>query len=271
MVRMVKENSHMTKRYRQHLKQHAVLFNRLLGAVGIGVICLIVVSCSNMPPLQSLELQRSSMKVTPTTLSPGDNIEIKFAYWPELNDKQLIRPDGKINLQLVDDVQAAGLTPEQLDDRLTALYDGQIKDPVITVIMRTIPKIFVGGEVKTPKTINLEGRMTVLEAIIAAGGFNRRHADTSNVLLVQHTDDRRYVSSHNMKKILKEHEGNVNSYLLSANDVVYVPRTRISKINQWVDQHLNNLLPDDFTYTITKFSLNHNSTIGYAPNFNSSN
>ena len=62
--------------------------------------------------------------VQPTTapqayvLQPGDNIEVKFAYVPDLNQNQIIRPDGKISLQLVHDVQAAGLTPSQLQDRL---------------------------------------------------------------------------------------------------------------------------------------------------------
>ena len=51
----------------------------------------------------------------------GDQLEIKFRYWPELNEIQNVRPDGKITLQMVNDVQAAGLTPEELDKKLVDL------------------------------------------------------------------------------------------------------------------------------------------------------
>ena len=55
-------------------------------------------------------------------LSPGDEIEVKFYYNPELSDRVTIRPDGRISLLLVDSVVAEGRTPEELDDILTDLY-----------------------------------------------------------------------------------------------------------------------------------------------------
>ena len=52
-------------------------------------------------------------------LQPGDTIDIKFFYYPELNDLVTIRPDGKISLQLIDEVAVEGLSPSELDDVLT--------------------------------------------------------------------------------------------------------------------------------------------------------
>ena len=56
-------------------------------------------------------------------LQPGDNLDIKFFYNPELNENVTVRPDGKISLQLIEEIRAAGLTPAQLDDLLTEQYD----------------------------------------------------------------------------------------------------------------------------------------------------
>ena len=62
-------------------------------------------------------------------LQPGDEIEIKFFYNPSLNEKLIVRPDGKISLQLIDELFVAGLTPAQLDKILTKRYATELKQP----------------------------------------------------------------------------------------------------------------------------------------------
>ena len=127
-------------------------------------------------------------------LASGDEVEVKFQYWPELDDTQTIRPDGQISLPMVDDIQAAGKSPQELDAYLTELYQMKLKDPVITVIVRTLvsQRIFVGGEVQEPGPIALEGRMDLLGAIMAAGGFINLSADPANVIVFRHQDNKRY-------------------------------------------------------------------------------
>lgn len=71
------------------------------------------------------------------TLQIGDELDIKFFYDPELNEKVTIRPDGKITLGLIDDLQAAGLTPAQLDQEITNRYSKVLKEQHINQI---IPK-----------------------------------------------------------------------------------------------------------------------------------
>jgi len=82
-------------------------------------------------------------------IQAGDQLDIKFFYNPELNDSVTVRPDGKISLQLVDEVQAAGQTPAQLDDFLTEKYAKELRKPVITVIVKSFAsqRVYVGGEV----------------------------------------------------------------------------------------------------------------------------
>ena len=233
----------------------------------LGLVCSLVVSCSSTSslPLQTVQLT-STLEPLPLILGPGDEIEVKFRYWPELNEIQAIRPDGKISLQLVDDVQAAGLTPEQLDEQLTKRYEGEIKDPVITVFVRNIvsQRVFVNGEVLTPGVLPLAGKMSVLQAVMLAGGFDLETAELSNVLLVQHMGDKRYVTSLDMKRALKDPES--DQYYLSANDIVYVPRTRIANINRWMQQHITAMVPDTpINIQLDRQGVNHSQTIGITP------
>ena len=92
-------------------------------------------------------------------LSPGDVLEIRFFYTPELNVEQTIRPDGKIMLQLVGDVEAQGKTPNELKEHLNVLYQEHLGKLDITVIVLTFSnrRVFVGGQVETPGGIPMPG------------------------------------------------------------------------------------------------------------------
>jgi polysaccharide biosynthesis/export protein PslD len=182
-------------------------------------------------------------KQTKLHLKPGDNIDVKFRYWPELDESQKVRPDGRITLQLVDEVDVAGLTPAELDAKLTLLYKDKIKDPVISVIVRELisQRIFVGGEVNRSGHFPLEGRMTVLSAIIAAGGINNQSANLKKVVVIRHRDGKRYAAEFDIKKSLIYSESGL--FVLAPQDIVWVPRTKIDEVNQWVEQHISRILP----------------------------
>ncbi|MCP4697873.1 MAG: polysaccharide export protein [Gammaproteobacteria bacterium] len=173
---------------------------------------------------------------TDFTLEPGDNIDVIFHYWPDLNDSQVIRPDGKISLQIVDDVQAAGLTPAQLDEHITKLYEKELKDPVITVVVREIAHrlVYIGGEVFIPGMIELQDKMTVLKAIMASGGFNMRTANLSSVVVIRHVDDKQYATTLNLKEALSSPEN--DSFYLAAQDIVFVPSTTTTRVKRWINE-----------------------------------
>lgn len=217
------------------------------GMTGVGrlagvCVLLAVLGCSSnlpryttaLPPLPPSDVVR---------LAPGDELEIKFQYVPELDDQQVIRPDGRISLAMVDEVMAAGLTPAQLDQKLTELYAEKLKDPVITVIVRKLAaqRVYVGGEVKTAGMIELVPGMSLLEALIAAGGPVKESADLSNVVIVRHVNGTRHMASVDLAQQLKEGVG--PDVVLAPRDIVLIPRTGIDRANQWVDQHINRLVP----------------------------
>lgn len=185
------------------------------------------------------------------TLEPGDVIEVKFRYWPELDQTQAIRPDGKIALEMVNDVQAAGMTPDELRLHLLKLYDSKLKEPVITVIVREMvnQKVFVGGEVLAPGMIPLVGRMTVLEAIMAAGGYNKVSAQMRNVVVVRRVGEKNHAVAMDLRQAMERPTSDV--FYLAPHDIVFIPRTRIDNVNQWVDQYINRVIPQtalNFSY-----------------------
>jgi protein involved in polysaccharide export with SLBB domain len=181
-----------------------------------------------------------------TTLSPGDEVQVLYTYWPELDLEQAVRPDGKISLKMVGEVHAEGKTPDELHDELVVLYADKIKDPDLTVVVSGLGshRVYVSGEVLRPGLIPINGRLTLLEAIMTAGGFDKRSAKPRDVVVVRQQDGRQYARTFNVKAMLQEEESEVVE--LQPYDVVFVPRTAIDKLDQVVDQYVNQLIPDNF-------------------------
>ncbi len=138
-------------------------------------ICVLFTSCSaavRTPGALNAQPD-SAASVQDYQIQLGDALDIKFFYHPELNESVIVRPDGRISLQLVHEVQASGLTPEQLRNSLQNRYGSQISQPEIAVIVRsfTAQKVYVDGEVAKPGLVPLAGQMTVLQSIASAGGL----------------------------------------------------------------------------------------------------
>lgn len=235
--------------YKSKMREYLVM-------VAVPFLITLSVGCQGVQPA----LKPSEMQSEPTpklTLAPGDIIDFKFFYNPELNDTQTVRPDGKIVLQLVGEVMVQGKMPAELRDELVKLYTPELKKPEVAVIVRSLyeRKVYVGGEVKAPGLIQIPGRLTALEAIMQAGGFDRRTAKLSNVVIIRHKNGKRYGCALDFKNVIKGAE-EVQPFLLEPGDIVYVPRTTIVQLNQWIDQYINRMIPrTGFTYSY--FGANH--------------
>jgi protein involved in polysaccharide export with SLBB domain len=185
-------------------------------------------------------------------LQNGDEIEIKVFEIAELADRVRIRPDGKISLLLLDDVQAAGLTPAELDQVLTTGYSTYYLNPRVTVIVRAFSgqRVYVGGEVNEPGMLELSGELSLLGAVLEAGGF-RPSAKRSSVILLRKGESGPQIRRLNLDDMLAKGAPDIE---LRPFDVVFVPRTFISKANQFVQQYIRDLLPvatqASFTYIL---------------------
>jgi protein involved in polysaccharide export with SLBB domain len=122
-------------------------------------------------------------------IKPGDQLSVKFFFNPELNEEDLIvRPDGRISLQLIHEVEAANLTAPQLTSLLEERYKGQLKNPEIAVIVRTVkeqPHVYLDGQVNSPGVIEIVGSLNVLQAIALAHGFKTDTAKKDEVIVMR--------------------------------------------------------------------------------------
>jgi len=177
-------------------------------------------------------------------LQPGDVISVTFFFTPRFDTTARIRPDGFVSLAPVDEVRAAGLTTRELDAMLTTLAAKRIDDPELTVgvVEYSSRKVYVGGEVKENGLYQLQQRMTVLQAILSAGG-PLPTADLNSVVII-----RRDANDTPRAYAVKLDEDLstgiiVNDAYLAPFDVVYVPPSAITKLDRVVDQYVRKLIP----------------------------
>src|SRR5262249_23627115 len=117
-------------------------------------------------------------------LNPGDSIEIRLFFNPELNENVQIRPDGRVSLQLIGDVPLSGLTVQNAAALLNRAYLKEVLTPNVSVQVRSFgaQKVFVTGEVVRPGVVNLPGPMTVHDAVSEAGGV--KHTGTTGSIVL---------------------------------------------------------------------------------------
>lgn len=217
----------------------------VLGTVmALGVSAVWMAGCVTATPPKTAELPPPDQPAL--VLQTGDKVLVQYLLWPELNIQQTVRLDGKISLQMVGDVEVTGRTPEQVRDTLKTMYASHLKDPEINVIVETLgnQRVYVGGEVRIPGVVMMTGKMTLLQAIMQAGGFDKRSAKMNSVVLIRQKDGKQYAKSFDLREILKNPES--DTVALAPFDVVFVPRTAIDRVDQWVDQYVNSIVPRNF-------------------------
>ena len=119
-------------------------------------------------------------------LGSGDKIRVEVYKDAQLSQSAQVRPDGKITLPLLGDIEATGKTPIELRDTITGALKDYMTNPVVTVIVveATASTAYVLGEVAHPGAVNLQGPVTVLQAIAIAGGL-KDFANTKNIRILR--------------------------------------------------------------------------------------
>jgi polysaccharide export outer membrane protein len=221
-----------------------------LGIIGLLISCAELGGCTTTAPERKtaesapfISLRRGP--VERYVIQAGDALDVKIFGCPELTQQHRVRPDGKISSQLVGDVQASGFTPAELDEVLTTAYTKKILNPEVAVIMRSFGEhtVFVGGEVRQPGEIPLRGRLTAVQAIFYAGG-NTEEARLGSVILVRISGEKKgEIIRVDLSRATKSGGGDI---LLRPYDIVFVPRTAIAKVDRFVEQYINGMLPEAF-------------------------
>lgn len=165
----------------------------------------------------------------PATMDPkyviGAQDVVAISVWkePELSLSVPVRPDGKISLPLLNDVQAAGLTPTQLASQLSTGLTKFLTNPQVTVIITAInsQRIFILGEVTRPGTFPLLPGMTVLQGLTDAGGFTP-FANSKKIYVLRQENGKPEKIFFNYKDVIdgKQLSENIE---LKAGDTLVVP------------------------------------------------
>jgi protein involved in polysaccharide export with SLBB domain len=188
----------------------------------------------------------------PSPVSPGeyivqagDTLDIKFYYHPDHDQQNLVvRPDGKLLLPLIGDIQAVGMTPEQLAEHIAQRYSFTLREPKVAVDVKTVNtgQVYVGGEVLRPGVIKLKPKMNLIQAVFEAGG-PKDEGDIERVVLLRSIGDNQFgYREINLMRIVK-HEEPADDAVLAQDDLIFIPKTGIAKANLWVQKYIRNMVP----------------------------
>ena len=180
----------------------------------------------SMPPAAATAAApRPTDPVVPPGYVIGTDDMLSIVFWKdkEMSADAQVRPDGKIALPLINDVMAAGLTPDQLREKITEESKRFMEDASVTVVVRQINsrKVFITGEINKPGTYPLTTPVTVIQLIAMAGGL-REYADAKNIVIMRSENGKPRRLPFNYKNIIegKNLQQNIE---LKPGDTVVVP------------------------------------------------
>lgn len=179
---------------------------------------------------------------------PGDEIEITVFSAPELNRIVTVGPDGRIALPLLPRITAADLSADELHDALVAAYATHLRMPELAVTPRSYAsrQVFVGGEVARPGIYEMPANIDAFQAVALAGGF-LPSARRGEVLVLSRASGEAAVTPVDLSTRAMR-GGFPSAQPLQRYDVVFVPRSRISQVNLFMQQYVRDALPVQFSF-----------------------
>lgn len=187
---------------------------------------------TNPTPKGSAQLQASSKGASPSgpatadpnyVIGPQDIVDVNVWKEPDLSRSVPVRPDGKISLPLLNDVQASGLTPGQLGAKITSDLAKYMTNPQVTVIVSQInsQRIYILGEVARAGSFTLLPNMTVLQALSDAGGLTT-FANSKKIYVLRQDNGKQQKIPFNYKDVISGKDPSQNVELKSG-DTIIVP------------------------------------------------
>jgi polysaccharide export outer membrane protein len=156
-------------------------------------------------------------------IGPQDILRIDVWKEPDISRTIPVRPDGKISLPLLNDVQATGLSARELAINISKGFEKYINNPQVTVTVMEINsrRVYVTGEVARPGAMPLLPNMTVLQALTSGGGFTQ-FARVKSIYVLRQVDGKQVKLPFNYKEVVagKKAEDNI---MLQPGDVIVVP------------------------------------------------
>lgn len=203
---------------------------RHLGRLTALLFVLILTGCASTSGLtQPPRLDAQAMAVSTYRIGVDDQLQISVWHNPDLSVAVPVRPDGRITVPLIGDVQAGGRTPEEVAATIRDKLKAYVRDPQVAVILTQLrsheylSRVRVTGAVRTPVSLPYRQGMTVLDVVLAAGGVTE-FASPDRTELYRHAGEGASQSySVRLARILERGEMATN-YPLQPGDVITVPQ-----------------------------------------------
>lgn len=221
------------------------LASRILGSHATLLAVAAVLSCSSTPvPVTTMPATGELQASEEYRIQYGDVLDVKLFYKPDLNERAQVRPDGRISLQLIGEVRAAGQTPAELSAEIARRYAEFLTHPETTVIVRSFEgqMAYIDGEVRSPGLVRFQRPPSLHQAVVLAGGLKRSAATDQIIVIRDSGEDRPAVEVIDLEAQLQS-PGRSAPFYLRSYDVVYVPKSRIAEVNDWVDQYIDEVIP----------------------------
>lgn len=206
---------------------------------------------SPKPQTQSLPLLASTEKARAFPeyrLGFGDEIEIKFFRHSQFDETVTVRPDGRISLAKVGELQVTGMTPSRLDSIVTTAYEDFVLEPDVTVIVRQFGgyQVYVLGEVNSPGGYPIQRNMTLLQALAAAGG-TKISSKLGSVMILRRGQPPEVeaikVNLIRSVKAKRPFDISENDLFVQPQDIVFVPKTFVANVSDFMRQVYSGFLP----------------------------
>jgi polysaccharide biosynthesis/export protein len=159
-------------------------------------------------------------------IGPGDTLQVFVWRSAELTVTVPVRPDGRFSMPLLQDVQAAGKSPSEVADQIKKGLVDYVRDPMVTVIVQTVTaagvgKVSVIGEAAAPKSISYRAGLTLLDALIEAGGLTQ-FANGNDARLVRVVNGKPKEFRVRVADLMKDGDTTANVEL-APGDVIRIP------------------------------------------------
>jgi len=146
--------------------------------IGLAAMSLVVIGCASAPTPDAIQALRVSTMEESYRIGVDDRVQVSVWRNPELSVTAPVRPDGKISVPIIGDVEAGGRTPSEMADIIKQRLAAYIREPNVAVIVTELrsheflTRVRVTGAVRTPRSMPHRQGMTVLDAVLEAGGLN---------------------------------------------------------------------------------------------------
>jgi protein involved in polysaccharide export with SLBB domain len=220
-------------------------------ALVVALPLLLLTACAGPANTVPYPPRVASLPTPAYRIAPGDTLELKFLYSPELDEEQSVQLDGDVSFQYAPSLHIAGETIPEARRMVMAAYGKTLMNPAaeLTVKGPLQWKVFVIGEVTNPGEYSTQGTpLTLVQAIARAGGL-KESADGDNVVLLRRQGPIEHAYDVSFTNAI-EHRSATADIQLANRDVLYVPRTGVAQLGVDWRQYVMQFVPPNVSFVL---------------------